>query len=151
RRSVYFRHTPDSLPTMLSLFDSADTAECFRRTESIMPQQALALSNGNLSFAEARVLAGNLSKQFGKATEADTAFITAAFEQILSRVPTEQERKKCEQFLRRQTELFRDPKKLTRFGGDDSLEPKPAADPHQRARENLVHVLLNHNDFVTIR
>ena len=28
---------------------------------------------------------------------------------------------------------------------------KPAADPAQRARESLVHVLLNHNDFVTVR
>ena len=27
----------------------------------------------------------------------------------------------------------------------------PSADPNQRARENLVHVLINHNDFVTIR
>jgi hypothetical protein len=27
----------------------------------------------------------------------------------------------------------------------------PSADPHQRARENLVHVLLNHNDFLTLR
>ena len=27
----------------------------------------------------------------------------------------------------------------------------PSNDPAQRARENLVHVLLNHNDFVTVR
>jgi hypothetical protein len=27
----------------------------------------------------------------------------------------------------------------------------PSADPAQRARENLVQVLFNHNDFVTIR
>ena len=30
-------------------------------------------------------------------------------------------------------------------------EIKPESDPHLRARENLVHVLLNHTDFVTIR
>jgi hypothetical protein len=27
----------------------------------------------------------------------------------------------------------------------------PASDPALRARENLVHVLLNHHEFVTIR
>jgi hypothetical protein len=27
----------------------------------------------------------------------------------------------------------------------------PAADPARRARENLIQVLFNHNDFVTIR
>src|SRR5438094_7775615 len=110
RRSIYFRHTPDSLPTMLSLFDSADTAECFRRTESIVPQQALALSNGNLSFAEARVLAGNLSKPVGADAKADAAFITAAFEQVLARAPTEAERGRCTEFLRRQIALLRDAK-----------------------------------------
>jgi hypothetical protein len=30
-------------------------------------------------------------------------------------------------------------------------EMKPESTPHLRARENLVHVLLNHTDFVTIR
>jgi hypothetical protein len=30
-------------------------------------------------------------------------------------------------------------------------EVKPESDPHLRAREDLVHVLLNHTDFVTIR
>ena len=28
---------------------------------------------------------------------------------------------------------------------------KPSEDAHLRARENLVHVLLNYNEFVTIR
>ena len=116
-----------------------------------MPQQALALSNGNLSFAEARVLAGNLSKPVGADAKADAAFITAAFEQVLARAPTEAERGRCTEFLRRQIALLRDPKNLTAFTGGAGIEPKPSTDPHQRARENLVHVLLNHNDFVTLR
>jgi hypothetical protein len=43
-----------------------------------------------------------------------------------------------------------DPKALQPFGGD-AAPVKPADDPRQRARESLVHVLLNHGDFVTIR
>jgi hypothetical protein len=40
---------------------------------------------------------------------------------------------------------------LTAFPlGPDSVV-LPASDAAQRARENLVHVLFNHNDFVTIR
>ena len=31
------------------------------------------------------------------------------------------------------------------------LPTTPADDPALRAREDLVHVLFNHNDFVTIR
>jgi hypothetical protein len=151
RRSIYFRHTPDSLPTLISLFDSADTAECYRRTESIMPQQALALSNSDLSFAEARVLAAKLSGQLGPDASRDAAFIRAAFEQVLARPPTEPERARCQEFLHKQTELLVKPGELTAFAVATVLDPKPSADPHKRARENLVHVLLNHNDFVTIR
>jgi hypothetical protein len=28
---------------------------------------------------------------------------------------------------------------------------QPSADPTQRARENLVHALMNHHEFVTVR
>ena len=45
----------------------------------------------------------------------------------------------------------RRPSKLTPFASGPATAVKPAADPRLRARENLVHVLLNHNDFVTIR
>ncbi len=35
--------------------------------------------------------------------------------------------------------------------GENSAGIKPSADAPCGGRENLVHVLLNHNDFVTIR
>ena len=41
-------------------------------------------------------------------------------------------------------------KKLTPTGGGPVPVP-PASDPKARARESLVHVLMNHNDFVTVR
>ena len=54
--------------------------------------------------------------------------------------------------LRRVADLVgRDPAKLTPFESGPKASVKPSADPVQRARESLVHVLLNHNDFVTIR
>ena len=49
-----------------------------------------------------------------------------------------------------QARRFSDPKQLTPFVGE-AATVKPSDKPEQRARENLVHVLMNHNDFVTIR
>jgi hypothetical protein len=40
---------------------------------------------------------------------------------------------------------------LTGFAGAATADVPPSDDPALRARENLVHVLMNHNDFVTVR
>jgi hypothetical protein len=112
-----------------------------------VPQQALALNNSALALTVSRRLAQRLSADGASAS----AFVTAAFEQVLGRPPTAEERVRCERFLTDQATLLREPAKLTPFpAGSDAVAP-PSADPAQRARENLVHVLFNHNDFVTIR
>ena len=61
RRSIYFRHAPDLQMDMLKVFDVASPNECFQRSESIVPQQALALANSKLSFTMSRLLAQQLS------------------------------------------------------------------------------------------
>ena len=55
RRSIYFRTAPDLQMDMLKVFDVASPNECFQRSESIVPQQALALANGKLSVNMSRV------------------------------------------------------------------------------------------------
>ena len=55
------------------------------------------------------------------------------------------------EFLGKQEGMFRDPSGLTRFTAADKSEVPPSEDPVIRARENLVHVLLNRNEFVVIR
>ena len=55
----------------------------------------------------------------------------------------------CEQFLNNLAGRFAEP--LTLFDSGPAPAVPAAADPRQRAREGLVHVLFNHNDFVTIR
>jgi hypothetical protein len=47
--------------------------------------------------------------------------------------------------------MLTDTSSLTTFAGGSEPTVKPAADPHGRALENLVLVLFNHNDFVTVR
>ena len=70
---------------------------------------------------------------------------------MLSRQPSAEELAMCERFLAGQTTRLADPDRLTAFAGGPKADIAPASDPRMRARENLIHVLLNHNDFVTIR
>jgi hypothetical protein len=150
RRSLYLQHAAEKQVEFLSLFDAANVTECYQRTESIIPQQALALSNSSLVLAQSRLLSARLTKQAGEQPAANAAFVKAAFQAVLGRPPTEQEQAECEKFLTEQAALLAD-KKLTPFGGAGAAPVPPSPVPHLRAREGLVHVLMNHNDFVTIR
>ncbi|MFN0166507.1 MAG: DUF1553 domain-containing protein [Bryobacteraceae bacterium] len=143
RRSMYFRHSPDLQMDMLRVFDLASPNECFERGESIVPQQALALANGKLSLTMGRILAAHLPS--------GSEFVPAAFERILGRKPNAEELAESEKFLLEQTALYRQPSSLTAFRTGPAAGIKPSADPAARGRESLVHVLLNHNDFVAIR
>jgi hypothetical protein len=81
----------------------------------------------------------------------DSAFVQTVFERILGRLPTSKEQAESESFLREQTSLFQSPGKLTALPGGTASEVPPATEPAVRAKENLVHVLFSHNDFVTVR
>ena len=153
RRSLYFRASKEKKMQFLSLFDSANPVECYRRSESIAPQQALAMANSTLTLAQSRILAKKLSDALGNvsADEAPRRFVSDAFTRILCRPPTEAELTICREFLESQAAKLADPKSLTAFSSGPAATVSPSSDPVQRARENLVHVLLNHNDFVTIR
>jgi hypothetical protein len=146
RRSIYFRHAPEKLMTFLKLFDAANTNACYRRDESVVPQQALALANSPLALAQARKLATTLA-----AEATGDAFIAAAFERILGRGPTPDERAASAEYHAAQAQRLASPDRLTPFTAGTAPTVPPSGDPSQRARENLVHVLMNHNDFVTIR
>ena len=85
-----FQHANEKQNKFLELFDAASVNECYRRSESVVPQQALALANSDVSLNESRLLARKLSdlaaKEKGK--EPDQAFVLIAYEQILGRVPS---------------------------------------------------------------
>jgi hypothetical protein len=144
RRSVYFAHHGEARMEFLDLFDAANPCDAYRRSASVLPQQALALTNSELALRLSRVLAGKLSD-----AKADGEFVTAAFEQVLGRPPRESEAAASAAFLTRQRELF-----VTSAAElkDAAKQPGgPSADPATRARENLVLALFNHTDFVTVR
>jgi hypothetical protein len=152
RRSIYFQHAYEKQNKFLELFDGASVNECYRRSESIVPQQALALANSDVSVNQSRVLAKKLSELTAKdnAGDADQAFIRFAFLQLLSREPSVAELTACRNFLKDQAQMLRTPAQLTAVAGGAKPAVPASADPRQRARENLTLVLYNHNDFVTI-
>ena len=150
RRSVYFRHAYEKQMQFLVLFDAANVNECYRRSESVIPQQALAIANGPLSLTQSRLLARQIIDTTANSGD-DETFMHAAFERMLSRNPTPDELATCQRFLTAQSTRLAEPANLTSFSADKKTDVPPAAEARQRARENLIHVLLNHNDFVTIR
>jgi hypothetical protein len=136
RRSLYYRYSREDKMEFLTVFNPASVEECYRRQESIVPQQALALANSDFVWEQARRLNARFSGD-------DEEFVAAAFAAILCRPPTEPERAACRDFLCEQARLLAAPERLTSLGD----APRAA----RTAREFLVHALLNHNDFVTIR
>jgi len=122
RRSLYLREAPEKEVEFLKIFDGPNPNECYFRRPSVLPHQALALGNSKLVVEQAKVLETKM-KDLGDAG----AFVDAAYLRVLARRPTEKEAEACRAFL---------------------------ADPtngEERARENLIVVLFNHNDFVTVR
>jgi hypothetical protein len=147
RRSLYFRHAAEKQMEFLQIFDAAGVTECYRRKESILPQQALALANSDLSLRQSRRLARSLSKE---AASDPSSFVKAAFEHVLARMPSEAEQAECLGFLGHGITCVNANIGL-RAPANDPTHKAPATDPALRRRESLVHVLLNHHDFVTIR
>ena len=142
RRSLYFTHSRDDRDKLISMFDDADIVACYRRVESIVPQQALALSNGRLPRLMARELTTRLARELGKVD--DDRFLEAAYAAILAVKPTAEEISACRDALADTKEALAD----SPTDSPGVLEPSELT---ARARENLVHALFNHNDFITIR
>ncbi|MBX3397975.1 MAG: DUF1553 domain-containing protein [Gemmataceae bacterium] len=122
RRSLYFFQSHNEHDKFLSIFDDANVLDCYRRTESIVPQQALALSNSRFAMEMAGKIAAKIN------ADTDAAFVKESFERILGYTPS-------------QTEASAALEALAEFR---KLAPATA-------RARLALALVNHNDFVTIR
>lgn len=127
RRSLYFFHSNNERNMFLTTFDEASVKECYRREESVVPQQALALTNSGLVLDAAKSIAQRLSKD-GKD---EPEFIRSAFATLLGVAVSESEIAASRHAL----------DQWSRLAGSS-----PA-----RARANFVWALINHNDFVTLR
>jgi hypothetical protein len=153
RRSLYYSCQPeeDGKSSLSILFDAPDPNDCYRRTRTIIPQQSLALTNSPLVHELSPKIASLLTMQVTAQVtsqvtaqlsnspppsttspaqpanpDLDALFITRAFQAILSRNPSVPELSACQTFL-------------------------TSAPDHSQLYPNLIRVLLNHNDFITIR
>jgi mono/diheme cytochrome c family protein len=134
RRSIYFHITPSAQLQFLKVFDGADPTACYVRSESIVPQQALALANSKLSLEHARLLAGHL----GGLSNPSGEFVRAAFLTVLGRPASGVEEQKSVAYLERHAALAKE----VGAGSDP---------PDLRARQSLIHALFNRDEFVNIR
>jgi hypothetical protein len=133
RRSLYFVHSHNEHQKFLSMFDDASVLECYRRADSIVPQQALALENSPLAAA----MAGTIAKRIeGGHPLSDAEFVRRAFLAVLCDEPNE-------------AELKASVTAVAELTAAATAAGRP--DPVAAARANLILALLNHNDFVTVR
>ncbi len=137
RRSLYFFHSNNERNLFLTMFDEASVTECYRRQESIVPQQALALTNSRLVLDAILPIAERIGEAAGDRAAAgdrvadEDAFICLSFVTLVGFTPTDDEIAACREAL-------------ATWRGQDGTTPS-------QARAYLVWTLLNHNDFVTLR
>ncbi len=93
RRSLYFFHSNNERNPFLTAFDEAAVTECYRREQSIVPQQALALINSRLVLDATRPIAERLTRQLDSnaGPADDQAFARLAFLALLGLEPDEAE------------------------------------------------------------
>lgn len=147
RRSIYYRHAPEKYAPFLTAFDGANADECYRRAETIVPQQALAQVNSRLSREQSRLVAAELLVGDRPAEE----LIAVTFQRVLCRPPSSEEREACAAFLGEQEARLGAPASLSTVENGPEVSVPAAESPRARAFADLVHVLMNHHDFVTIR
>ena len=129
RRSLYYSTYPEEggKSKFAELFDAPDSLDCYRRTRTIIPQQALALTNSEIIHQAASRIEKEIRAQVFNANSLDQsndAFIQMAFKKVLGRSPLPAEVATCKTYL---------------------------ANADIATRESMLRALLNHNDFVTIR
>jgi hypothetical protein len=132
RRSLYLWHSDISRDLFLTMFDDASVTECYRREQSIVPQQALALSNAAVVHDSAAKIAERIAAA-GVPAGDDSAFLERAFVLVLHRQPTAEEKAAFAGALVKWRAIEK---------------PAGNVDP---ARVHAVWTLFNHNDFVTLR
>jgi hypothetical protein len=134
RRSLYFFHSNNERNLFLSMFDEALVTECYRREESIVPQQALALSHSRMVLESVPSIAARIQKLVNGSQQ---QFVRLAFAAILGLEPTETELSLCLAMLDE-----------TGLPSDGTV-----AMPNQKSfsnEEELVWVLLNHHHFLQV-
>ncbi len=144
RRSLYYFHSHNEYQKFLSMFDDASVLECYRRDDSIVPQQALALENSPLAQRTATGITQRLMTDMRlaapdadavRSVHSDEDFLRRGFRLILCCEATQAELTAGLEFLRQM--------RTESKGSDEEVA--------LQARTAVILALLNHNDFMTVR
>jgi len=143
RRSLYFFHSNNERNLFLTTFDEARVTDCYRREQSIVPQQALAMTNSSLVLDVSEPIAAGIERYStlvraedhgsSNSKPSDSDFIRAAFLFLLASEPSESE-------LAASLRAMEAWRSLPEAGHGETAE--------KYSRTHLIWVLLNHNDFV---
>jgi hypothetical protein len=134
RRSLYFFHSNNERNLFLTMFDEALVTECYRRDESIVPQQALAMSHSRIVLENVPAISNRIQRH---ATDSSEQFIRFAFAWILGLEPTRDELELCRVMLSEANDVE---------GNLTLAEEAMRFSKH----EELVWVLLNHHHFLQV-
>ena len=140
RRSLYFYHSNNDRNLFLTTFDAANVKECYRRDQTIVPHQALALANSELTLSASERISSRIEQSLPRPDSSpsdDSGFIRLAFKTVLGLNASKAEITACIKSLQAWRTL-------------PENKPSSAAQP-ELARAHLVWALLNHTDFVTLR
>lgn len=140
RRAIYFQQHGELEHRFLASFDNANVFECYRRRESVTPQQALTLANSKLTLECAESLEKALRpktttpvSQTKPSASGPAPFVEDAFLAVLGRRPHSDEIKASE----------------ASFKALAALQSSPVDE--KRVRVLFLLALMNHNDFITLR
>jgi len=175
RRSLYFFHSNNERNTFLTTFDEAAVAECYRREQSVVPQQSLALANSPLVHEQLEHIATRivarittdppLTGAHGQTRHEtrDRELVELSYVGLLGRPSTKPEMERCLAALQAwrtiatEDEAHEGGAAVTSDAAIDSPSETLDTDTDAAIGERdpaivaqLVWVLLNHNDFISI-
>jgi len=134
RRSIYIYVKRQLLMPMMELFDAPTTTDsAARRTESVVPTQALVLMNDE--FVEDQ--AGFLAQRAAEQSEDLSRIVTRMYALAMSRPPGDVRLQQAVAFVQSRESSYR----------GEKVQP---AQPRHRALADLAHVLLNSSAFIHV-
>jgi mono/diheme cytochrome c family protein len=140
RRTIYAFVKRTLLVPMLETFDLCDTTNSSeRRATTNVATQALTLYNGTFVNEQAAIFARRLEREAGDSTDAER--INLAYRLALTRLPTDDERRTLEEFLRRTATELEEEAKTRRISQTDD-------DARHVAKVQMCRAVLNLNEFL---
>ena len=118
RRSIYFRSSKEKKVTFLEMFDSPNVTDCYRRSETVVPQQALAMVNSSLTLAQGAAAgrrAGRRNWTRRRRTRACRVHRRGVRARCCAARPATRSARACLEFLDAQSGRLADPQALVAF------------------------------------